>query len=145
MLGISGCIPKDPVDAAYCDSVFELGQELASINPIVNVWRNEKFATEKTRFFETVLPPRLNKLVIALGNNDYFTGSEPAYCDFGVYHQLDLARLVEPTVFDKLPTIKAWMARVEALPGVREYIALRPECINIGTTPTLSPLPEHYK
>ena len=59
------------------------------------------------------------------------------YCDLAVYHPLDLCRLVVPSVFDGLPKIKSWMARVEALPGVKDYLANRPVPMDIGVAPRL--------
>lgn len=115
------------------------------MNPIVNVYSGEKYEQLKKDYFETTLPRRLGKLVRILGDKPFFLGDEPYYCDFGVYHQLDLTRLLEPEIFKEMPTIPAWMARVEAVDGVKEYLDSRPACTGIGTNPALSPLPEFYK
>ena len=36
-----------------------------------------------------------------------------------------------------LPKVGAFLTAVEALPGVGEYLAARPECVDIGTAPML--------
>ena len=49
------------------------------------------------------------------------------YCDFDVYVFFDLARIAEPTVFNDHPSVVQWMERVENLPGVKNYLASRPQ------------------
>ena len=69
----------------------------------------------------------------------FFCGADPSYADFAVYHQLDLARLLQPGCCDAHADIAPFMAAVEALPGVSEYLAGRPEPVDIGTAPMLRP------
>ena len=38
-------------------------------------------------------------------------------------------RLVEPGVVSQHDNLAAWMARVEKLPGVKEYLESRPEAV----------------
>ena len=52
---------------------------------------------------------------------------------------MDLVRLVEPGVVSQHSNISAWMARVEQLPGVKEYLESRPLCIGIGVAPKRQP------
>ena len=52
-----------------------------------------------------------------------------SYADFAIYHILDLVRFVKPEVINELDNIVAWMARVEKLPGVKEYLNSRPPVI----------------
>lgn len=137
---MASLVPSDALAAARCDAVFEASQEpaLASINPIVNIFKGETFEQKKKEYFET-FPSKLANLSRALGDGPFFFGATPLYCDFGVYHPLSNARLVEPTALDAHPNIVAFMAAFEALPGVAEYLAGRPNCVDIGTAPMLSP------
>ena len=41
MATLCGLFPSNMAEAAYQDSLFEAGQELATINPIVNVFTGE--------------------------------------------------------------------------------------------------------
>ena len=77
-------------------------------------------------FLQNILPPRLTALNNLLGDKKYFSGDTVTYCDFNVYHHLDLSCLVVPSVFDDFPMIREWMKRIEALPGVKEYLEKRP-------------------
>ena len=52
-----------------------------------------------------------------------------------MYNIMDLVRLVEPEALKSHTNILDWMARIEALPGVKDYLAGRPECVGIGTNP----------
>jgi len=137
LVKIPGFYPEDPIDLAYCDMIHETAQEIAPINPIVNVWVDETFQQKKTEFFENILPSKLNALYKLLGDKKFFCGDVVTYCDFNVYHQLDLCRLVVPTVFDEYPKINKWMRNVEDLHGVKEFLEKRPVPIDIGTKPML--------
>lgn len=50
---------------------------------------------------------------------------------------LDLIRQVDPSAVDAHPVFAKLIAAVEALPGVAEYLAGRPECVDIGVKPML--------
>ena len=134
-----GFYPTDPVELAFCDMIHETAQDIAKINPIVNVFRGEKFEQEKTEYFTNILPPKLQGLETILSTKQFFCGDTVTYCDFAVYHQMDLCRLVDPEVFTKGGNIMQWMARVEKLPGVSGYLGTRPECVGIGVSPSLKP------
>ena len=128
-------IPKDPVKAALADALHETAQDLYRIMPVVNVWTEAKWREEKEEYFTKTLPPKLPALVKMLGSQKYFCGDAPTYSDFALYTIMDLVRLVEPGVVSQHANITAWMARVEQLPGVKEYLGSRPLCIGIGVAP----------
>merc|ERR1712110_1088849 len=54
-----------------------------------------------------------------------------AYCDLSVYHHFNMTLLVDPTAFSDYPTIAPWMARIESVPGVKEYLENRPDVIGV--------------
>ena len=74
-----------------------------------------------------------------LGDQSFFCGDAVTYADFALYTIMDLVRLVEPGVVSQHDNITAWMARVEQLPGVKEYLESRPLCIGIGVAPKRQP------
>ena len=45
--------------------------------------------------------------------------------------------LLDATGLDAHPGLQTFMGAVEALPGVAEYLAERPDCVDIGTSPML--------
>merc|ERR1712106_232283 len=130
-----GFYPADPAELAYCDMIHETAQDIAIVNPIVNMFRGEKFQQEKEDYFKNILPSRLKALAKLLSTKQFFCGSSVTYSDFAVYHQFDLSRLVEPAVFTEFPNIQQWMTRVEKLPGVSDYLARRPDVVEIGVNP----------
>ena len=132
-------IPKDPVKAALADALHETAQDLFRIMPIVNLWTEEKWREEKEEYFTKTLPSKLPALVKMLGSQKYFCGDAPTYADFALFTIMDLVRLVEPGVVSQHSNISAWMARVEQLPGVKEYLESRPLCIGIGVAPKRQP------
>ena len=136
--GLAGLVPADPYAAAKADEVFEAAQELAPVNPIVNVFRGETHEDKKAEFFST-FPRKLENLAaqLAITPGPFFGGEVPHYGDFAVYHQLDLARLLDGACLDACPSVPPFMDAVAALPGVAEFLATRPECVGVGTAPML--------
>merc|ERR1711936_505021 len=102
---------------------------------LVNLWSGEKWQQEKDEFFNNTFPARLPALVKMLGEKQYFCGNFVTYADFAMYNIMDLVRLVEPEALKSQTNILDWMARIESLPGVKDYLAGRPECVGIGTNP----------
>ena len=80
------------MDLAYCDMIHETAQDIAAINPIVNVWVDDVFKQKKSDYFENILPSKLSALYELLGDKKFFCGDLATYCDFNVYHQFDLCR-----------------------------------------------------
>ena len=147
LAGLTGLAP-DPADAltaARVDAVFEASQELAAgdsnVNPIVNVFRGEQFEEKKATFFG-MAPAKIANLakqheLCSGGAGPFFFGAKPLYCDLSVYHVLSNTLLLDATALDAHPGLQTFMGAVEALPGVAEYLAERPDCVDIGTSPML--------
>jgi len=132
-------IPKDPVKAALADALHETAQDIYRIMGVVNAFKGEQWIQEKEEYFTKTLPPKLPALVKMLGDQSFFCGDAVTYADFALYTIMDLVRLVEPGVVSQHDNITAWMARVEQLPGVKQYLESRPLCIGIGVAPKLQP------
>ena len=158
--------PADALMVARCDAVFEASQELAAgdsnVNPIVNVFRGEQFEEKKATFFG-MAPAKIANLAKQLelcsgGAGPFFFGAKPLYCDLSVYRApppciplwprvlsaryvcadvLSNTLLLDATALDAHPGLQTFMGAVEALPGVAEYLAERPDCVDIGTSPML--------
>ena len=137
---VPALVPTDAIAAAKCDMIFEAGQEMTAVNPVVNIFKGAAFAKKKEAFFKD-FPPKLANLAKLLDKSDgpFFLGATPYYCDLGVFHQLDNCRSVEPECLAAYPKVVAFMAAVEALPAIKKYLAARPKCVDIGSAPMLSP------
>ena len=59
------------------------------------------------------------------------------FCDFTIFHHFQIAQLLIPTVFDDYPDVQAFMAAMNALPGLRSYLETRPSLSGVGTAPVL--------
>ena len=137
---LTGTMPEDPLLSARVDAVFEQSQELfAPLNPTVNI----KIGDEHLKFKEMFLssfPGILKNFARQLEHSDkgpYFFGSKPYYCDFSAYHHFSLATILQQDILNAYPSVLDFMAAVENLSGVKEYLASRPEIIDAGTAPKL--------
>ena len=136
-------IPADPLAAARCDSIYEAAQEMAGeATQLINVVCGEEFECRKQAFFgsERMRTTVANLIRTLSTGGPFFFGTQPYYCDFAVYHHLDMVRLLaggRMPAFASHRAAIAFLAAVEALPRVGEYLRRRPDCIGIGTEPLL--------
>ncbi|OQV16921.1 putative Hematopoietic prostaglandin D synthase [Hypsibius exemplaris] len=97
-------------------------------------WFTEKDEAVKAKLleeFRTVsLPSQLDVLQQHLGKADYFVPSGPTFADFSVASMLFTIVKYFPGTLDKHPQLKEHMDRVHALPGIKEWVAKRPESQN---------------
>ena len=137
---LTGTMPEDHLLAARVDAVFEQTQELfAPLNPTVNLKIGDEHLKFKAIFLNS-FPGILKNFARQLEHSDegpYFFGSKPYYCDFSAYHHFSLATILQQDILIAYPSILDFMAAVENLSGVKEYLASRPEIIDVGTAPKL--------
>jgi len=105
--------------------------------PLVNMFRGDTFTEKKAAFCATC--PTVLKNLAKQYKGPFFLGDNPYYCDLAVYHYLSLIKLIEPSLLADFPKADVLMAAVEALPGVSDYLANRPEPVDIGVAPKLVP------
>jgi len=138
---LTGLMPADAFEAARCDAIFETGQDIGYLrmsNPIVNVFTGDTFAEHKKAYFE-LIPSKVKALNKSLGNEQFFGGAKPMYCDVGVYCSIDHIRSLQWEGLNAYPNILKWMARIEGLNGIKEYLCNRPDMCDIGVKPLLVP------
>jgi glutathione S-transferase len=139
---LAGCYPDDPAKCAFNDAVFELGQEMCTINPLINCYAVGDQFNQVSRWYFSQLPAHLEslerQLLISTAQEDhsFFGGASPAHSDFNVYHHLSNAQLVEPSCVTSAP-LEDWMESMEALHSMRAYLQERPSLVGIGTDPGL--------
>jgi len=95
---------------------------------------------EIQRDFLSSFPGILKNFARQLEHSDegpFFFGSQPYYCDFSVYHHFSLATILQQDILNAYPSVLDFMVAVENLSGVKEYLASRPEIIDVGTAPKL--------
>ena len=138
---LTGTMPEDRLLAARVDAVFDQSQELfAPLNPTVNVKIGEEHLKFKEMFlssFPGILKNFDRQLEHSNEGGPFFFGSQPYYCDFSVYHHFSLATILQQDILDAYPSVLDFMVAVKNLSGVKEYLASRPEIIDVGTDPKL--------
>jgi len=146
--------------AAYNDSIFELGQEMCSINPILNCYIGVQFEKMAGWYYDQQLPtfliylerqlvsvviPRLTAGANAASDEVFWGGLGcPSFADFHIFHYLDNAETgrqgcilgVEEESCD-FPELQKWFVRMRNLPSMKKYLEDRPRLIGIGTDPGL--------
>jgi len=139
LAGHVGMTLADPVKAAQVDSIFEATQELfAPLNPTVNFAVGDDFQTKRTAILG-MLGPRMVDFdrIIEGSGGPFLTGDAPTYCDFGLFHHLDLAQLLDARLLAKLPRLSAFMEAMRGVKGIQDYLQGRPELIEVGVKPQL--------
>ena len=131
--------PRNTEELGKVDALFESSQELLQpLNMTINFLSGDAFEKNK----ELVLgsfKPKLSYFnrIIETSGGPFFYGLEPFYCDFGIYHQFSLLRLLDEQLFKETPLISSFMGEIENLSGVKEYLGKRPELIGVSSCPQL--------
>lgn len=137
---ITGLQPEDPLMRGEVDALYETSQEMfMPLNPTINFAVGEKFESMKSELLEQI-QPRLadfERLLNAKPDMPFFFGETPFYCDFGVFHHVNLALFLDEGLLEAYPRLREFMSTLAGLAGVREYLANRPELVGVGTQPQL--------
>ena len=137
---LANTLPECDEDRAIADAIFESSQELFQpLNATINFKTGEEYEALKKTILSGFGPKifYFNKYLERSRGGPFFLGENPAYCDFGVYHQLSMIRVLEPTIFDDWASIGGFFSAVENLSGVSEYLNSRPELVGIKEAPKL--------
>ena len=132
--------PTHEEERAIADAIFETSQELFQpLNATINFRIGEEYEALKKTILSGFEPKMFyfNKYLERDKSGPFFLGKNPAYCDFGTYHQLSMIRVLEPTIFDDWPAINGFLSAIENLKGVSEYLDGRPELVGIKEEPKL--------
>ena len=140
LAAIGNKLPPTPEEMAVVDSVGEWAHELfMPLNPCVNGFKfaltdeKKKEALDKVKAKIDLLEPYMARLKeqrakASLSTDGPFVmGKEAYYCDFHVFHHVDLALMLDATILEGKPLISALMEAVPELDGVKEYMSSRPK------------------
>ena len=144
---LAGIYPADPIACAESDAIFELAQEMCTINPLINCYTGSDFQRIHNAYFRQ-LPSQLEQLERMLHRSTaaatpgtatspaFFGGDAPTHADFNVFHHLDNTSTTEPDCIES-DALREWMGRMRTLPGLKAYLDERPQLVGIGTDPGL--------
>jgi len=79
------------------------------------------FKKNKDQYVETC-KIKLKQFDAFLGDRKFFAGDKITIADFPTYEIFDHHLLLEPTLLDEFPNLKAFMERFEALPNIKKYM-----------------------
>ena len=74
---------------------------------------------------------------LACGRNLFLSGKAPHYCDFGLFHHLDLAHFLDDDLLNDFPQLAAFMQNMCGINGMADYLQSRPELTGVGVKPQL--------
>ncbi|XP_067951007.1 glutathione S-transferase Mu 1-like [Watersipora subatra] len=112
------------------DMVYSVQDSHRSAYVRLSYSKESDFEALKRPFVES-LPDRLEALSKFLGDHEYFGGAEIVYSDFCVYDLLDTFNNLSPGCVDKYANLKAYLARIEALPTLKKFLS-SPEAYRKG-------------
>merc|ERR1712166_743997 len=145
----------NPMACAVSDSIFELGQELCTVNPLVNCYTGDHFNRVEQHYFRDVTPvalPQLDHQLAVVGSKlaavddssgrpgdggIYFAGNSATYGDVNVFHMLSNAMLLQPDLLVRTPGLEDWYWRMQSLPGLAQFLKNRPTLNGISDDPGL--------
>ncbi|MEE2789274.1 MAG: glutathione S-transferase [Myxococcota bacterium] len=137
---LTGTCPSDPLLAAQADALCDNAGELFVMsNPVANFFTGERFEA-KVAAFEKSFGPRLKffaRSLAAFNDGPFFFGTAPMFCDFTIFHHFQIAQTLSAAVFDNHPSVQQFMTAMAELPGLAEYLANRPQLVDVGTAPVL--------
>jgi glutathione S-transferase len=118
--------PSDPLEAAKADMMFDLSQDMNSINPILNFLpvESDKWKELYENYFKS-LPFHLGNMTDILGEKPFFCGENPNHGDFAILNVLINSVTVKPNCLDDFPKMKEYVTRVSSLPGIENYLKTR--------------------
>ena len=145
---------------AWNDAIFDLAQEMCTVNPLINCMTGQQYEQTKKMYFNELNFPsqvrqlcrqlqiRKESLAKATGTvtKTFFGGTQPSHADFNVLHMLMNAELAEKNsvasaAAAESPRAEAsllqFMQDMQSLEGVKEYLEKRPKLVGIGYDPGL--------
>ena len=136
---IAGIEIADPVKSAEASSILQSAQELfAPLNPTVNFAVGDDFESQRLAM-RPDLESRFSDLERYLNKYEgkYFIDDTPRAAEFAMFHHLDLSKKLDPDLLPNFPRLLQFIADVEGITAILEYLQTRPELVNVGIEPNL--------
>jgi len=102
-------------------------QQLVDMNmSLVRICYDPNFDTLKVDYLKN-LPTSLDLLSKFLGDRPFLAGESVTYVDFMAYELLDKINLLSSEELERVPNLKNYVERVEALPQIASYLKTAPK------------------
>jgi len=102
-------------------------QQLVDMNmSLVRICYDPNFDTLKVDYLKN-LPTSLDLLSKFLGDRPFLAGESVTYVDFMAYELLDKINLLSSEELERVPNLKKYVERVEALPQIASYLKTAPK------------------
>ena len=134
---VAGIEIADPVKSAEASSILQSAQELfAPLNPTVNFAVGDDFKSQRLAM-RPDLESRFSDLERYLNKYEgkYFIDDTPRAAEFAMFHHLDLSKKLDPDLLPNFPRLLQFIADVEGITAILEYLQTRPELVNVGVEP----------
>jgi hypothetical protein len=104
----------------------------------VNFAVGDNFISKRDEMREMLIA-RFADLSRCLSENDarYFCDDIPRAAEFATFHHLDLSKLLDPTLISEFPRLEMFLANMQAIPQMKDYLLARPKLIEVGIAPKL--------
>ncbi|XP_065843536.1 glutathione S-transferase 1-like isoform X1 [Oscarella lobularis] len=127
---LGGLRGETPIDRAKAHMIVEMVTEMFEVIIKNHFEKDEAKKEEKEKEIKEKLFPAFltnaEKFLVANGG-EYFAGSKLTYADVALFNFADNLRLAGKEPFGNTPKLAALIAKVGELPGVKDWIAKRPE------------------
>ena len=136
---VAGIEIADPVKSAEASSILQSAQELfAPLNPAVNFAVGDDFESKRLAM-RPDLESRFSDLERYLNKYEgkYFIDDTPRAAEFALFHHLDLSKKLDPDLLPNFPRLLQFIADIESIAAILEYLQTRPELVNVGVEPNL--------
>ena len=136
---VAGIEIADPVKSAEASSILQSAQELfAPLNPAVNFAVGDDFESKRLAMGPD-LESRFSDLERYLNKYEgkYFIDDTPRAAEFALFHHLDLSKKLDPDLLPNFPRLLQFIADIESIAAILEYLQTRPELVNVGVEPNL--------
>ncbi|OQV22675.1 putative Glutathione S-transferase 1 [Hypsibius exemplaris] len=118
-------------EQAHVDAIYDYGKDIWAAN--MKYWV-EKDPVKKAQIQEEYLANELEDHLEVLqahltsyGKGKYFAPSGVTFADFWIANLLYSIEERLPTALDQHPVLKEYVQRIHNLPGIREWVATRPQ------------------
>ncbi|XP_013097111.1 glutathione S-transferase Mu 4-like [Biomphalaria glabrata] len=109
------------VEQAHVDLLLDVIMDVR--NGFVRLCYGPDFSEQVRSQYIAQARPALESLEKYLGDKQFFIGDKITVCDFHIFEMLDVHKLLEPSLLEERPKLKAYLNRFASVPAIAKYLA----------------------